>query len=80
MEGLELLDIPEEELNRKIDDEKKANLLNRVQEAIRNDTLCIRDWLGIYEILLKAIQREEAVSRENYLMGRLGGTGSGKLQ
>ena len=80
MEGLDMQDIPEEELNKKLDDEKKVNLLKRVQEAIENDALCIRDWLGIYEILLNAIQREEAVSTENYLMGRFSDVGNDKLQ
>ena len=80
MEGLELLDIPEEELNAKLNDEKKENLRKRVQEAIDNDVLCIRDWLGIYEILLKANQREKVESVENFLARRLGSSGNGMLQ
>ena len=63
----------EEELDRKLTDEKKTQLIQRVTESVNDGVLNIRDWMAIYEILLEAHRRAEAEIAERILEESLRG-------
>lgn len=57
----------------RLTEEKKAQLLMRVQEALDNDILDKTDWLKIYDILLEATHREATAVYEEMLNESING-------
>ena len=52
-------------------EEKKEQLIRRVTEAAESGTLKMKDWMDIYDILLAALEREKAVTMEQFLIDSL---------
>ena len=65
----------EEKLMGKLDAKRKAQLLQRVQECCDKDTLNLADWMQIYDILLKACERESASLAEEIMIDSVNGGG-----
>ena len=57
-----------EELEKRIDEEKRDQLVRRINELYEEGVLRIRDWMAMYEILINACQREEAETMERIMM------------
>ena len=57
----------------KLTEEKKAQLLRRVKEALDDDVLDKTDWLKIYDVLVEAHDREANEAMEDYLIGKVEG-------
>lgn len=55
------------ELNDRVSEEKFDQLIARLKIVYENGALRNRDWLAIYDIMLKACERDEAETLENYL-------------
>lgn len=64
-----------EELEKRIDEEKRDQLVRRINELYEEGVLRIRDWMAMYEILINACQREEAETMENIIAGRINAEG-----
>lgn len=58
----------EEHLNEKIDEEKRDQLIRRINELYESGVLKIRDWMAIYEIFINACNREAANAYEDYML------------
>jgi hypothetical protein len=51
-----------------LDEEKKAQLLRRVKEALDDDILNKEDWMKIYGILVEACERGANEAFEEYMI------------
>ena len=51
----------------KLTEEKKAQLLQRVKEALEEDILDKSDWLKMYDIMVEAHERKANEVMEDYL-------------
>lgn len=60
-----------EELEKRIDEEKRDQLVRRINELYEEGVLRIRDWMAMYEILIDACQREEAETMERIIEDRI---------
>ena len=58
----------EDELNKVISDEQYDQLIGRIREAHEEGVLKIRDWMGMYELLVDAYEREKAETYERIMM------------
>lgn len=67
----------EERLQTRISDEQRDQLIGRINELHANGILRIRDWIGIYNLLLEACQRDKAEALEAYLSEALKDEGEG---
>ena len=65
----------EEELNRCISEEQRDQLIGRINELYDNGVLRMRDWIGMYDIMLEACERDEAETYENIITGRINAEG-----
>lgn len=61
----------EERLNERIDEEKRDQLIGRINELYDNGVLKIRDWMAIYEIMVNACDREAAEVFEKCIIDSL---------
>ena len=61
----------EEHLNEKIDEEKRDQLIRRINELYESGVLKIRDWMAIYDIFIEACNREAANAYEDYMLHSL---------
>ena len=57
----------------KLTEEKKAQLLKRVKDALDDDLLDLTDWMKMYDILLEACERRSATLYEDMLTSRVEG-------
>ena len=57
----------------KLTEEKKAQLLKRVKDALDDDVLDLTDWMKIYDVLLEACERESAKIYEDMLTSSVEG-------
>ena len=57
-----------EELERKLDEEKRDHLVNRINQLYEEGVLRVRDWLAMYDIMLEACERERADTMEQMLI------------
>ena len=64
-----------EELEKRIDEEKRDQLVRRINELYEEGVLRIRDWMAMYEILINACQREEAETMERIIEDRINAEG-----
>lgn len=64
-----------EELEKQIDEEKRDQLVRRINELYEEGVLRIRDWMAMYEILINACQREEAETMERIIEDRINAEG-----
>ena len=64
-----------EELEKRIDEEKRDQLVRRINELYEEGVLRIRDWMEMYEILINACQREEAETMERIIEDRINAEG-----
>ena len=55
----------------KLTEEKKKQLLFRVEQALEEDVLNLLDWMTIYDILLEAFERRSAEVQEEYMIESL---------
>ena len=65
----------EDELNKVISDEQYDQLIGRIREAHEEGVLKIRDWMGMYELLIGAFEREQAETMERIITDRLNAEG-----
>ena len=64
-----------EELEKQIDEEKRDQLVRRINELYEEGVLRIRDWMAMYEILINACQRDEAETMERIIEDRINAEG-----
>ena len=62
-----------DKLEKQLDREKLEHLIMRIREVYDNGALKIRDWMGIYNLLIDACERERAATVENILIESLNG-------
>ena len=65
---MDINDLPE--MDEKLTQEKKNQLIERVTMVANLDALRMRDWCAIFEILSEACERERVESTEKYLKNR----------
>ena len=65
----------EDELNKVISDEQYDQLIGRIREAHEEGVLKICDWIGMYELLIGAFEREKAETIERIITDRLNAEG-----
>lgn len=65
----------EDELNKVISDEQCDQLIGRIREAHEECVLKIRDWMGMYELLIGAFEREKAETMERIIEDRINAEG-----
>lgn len=65
----------EDELNKVISDEQYDQLIGRIREAHEEGVLKIRDWMGMYELLIGAFEREKAETMERIIEDRINAEG-----
>lgn len=65
----------EDELNKVISDEQYDQLIGRIREAHEEGVLRIRDWMGMYELLIGAFEREKAETMERIIEDRINAEG-----
>ncbi len=47
--------------------EKKEQLIQRITDLLDQNVLKVPDWCAMYDIMLEACERDQAVTMENYL-------------
>ena len=57
----------------KLTEERKAQLLGRVKEALDDDILDKEDWMKIYDVLVEAHEKRAGEVMEKYLMESING-------
>jgi len=60
----------------RLTEEKKQQLLKRVKDCLDDDVLNLFDWIEIYNVLLKACDREAIATQEEYMRLSVEGGGS----
>lgn len=61
----------EERLETRIDEEKKDQLIGRIEQLYAEGVLRVRDWIAIYDIMLEACERDKAETLEDILVDSL---------
>ena len=54
-------------LDDKITEEKRDQLIRRINELYDKGALTVQDWMAIYDVFLAACGREKAAAYERYL-------------
>ncbi len=57
--------------------EKKEQLIERITELLNENILKVSDWCKIYDVMLEACDRENALFLENYLLSCIDGARAG---
>ena len=57
----------EEELNKRITDEQRDQLINRINQLYDEGVMRVRDWMAMYDIMLEACERDKAETMEKYI-------------
>lgn len=57
----------EEELNKRITDEQRDQLINRINQLYDEGVMRVRDWMAMYDIMLEACERDKAETVEKYI-------------
>lgn len=65
----------EEELNKRISEEQRDQLIGRINELYENGVLRMRDWIGMYDIMLESCERDRAETYEEIITGRINDEG-----
>lgn len=65
----------EDELNKRISEEQRDQLVGRINELYENGVLRVRDWMGMYDIMLEACERDKAETYEEIIKGRINAEG-----
>ena len=60
-----------ERLESRIDQEKKDQLVMRIEQLYAEGVLRVRDWLKMYDIMLEACERDKAETLEEILVDSL---------
>ena len=56
-----------EELEKRIDEKKRDQLIMRINQVYEAGAIRVRDWMAMYDILLEACERDKAETLERYL-------------
>ena len=57
----------EEELNKRITETQRDQLINRINQLYDEGVIRIRDWMAMYDIMLEACKRDKAETMEKYI-------------
>lgn len=57
----------EEELNKRITETQRDQLINRINQLYDEGVIRVRDWMAMYDIMLEACERDKAETVEKYI-------------
>ena len=60
----------------KLTEERKQQLVNRVQKCLEDDVLNLMDWMKMYDIMLEACDRESKDCFERMMIESIEGEGN----
>ena len=68
----------EEELQKKISEEQRDQLIGRICSLYDEGVLRIRDWMAMYDLMLEACERERSETLETMITERINAEGEEK--